>query len=83
MRSNLNLAAVTAAVLACTPRAPDPAATAAALDSAYATFSEAYRTADPGLVAGLYADSALYLAKSRGRDQVVVYNPKSEPPPAA
>src|SRR5690606_3261559 len=43
MRSTLILATVTAALAACTPRSADPAATAAALDSAYATFSEAYR----------------------------------------
>ncbi len=74
MRVILFLAAVTAAAPACTPRATDPVATAAALDSAYATFSEAYRTADPALVAGLYADSALYLTPGdtivRGRSSI-------------
>lgn len=72
MRSILIVLAAVAA--ACTPRAGDPARTAAALDSAYATFSEAYRTADPALVAGLYADSALYLVPGdsivRGRPTI-------------
>ncbi len=73
MRSILILAAAAAAP-ACAPRVPDPAAASAALDSAYATFSEAYRTADPALVAGLYADSALYLTPGdtivRGRPSI-------------
>jgi uncharacterized protein (TIGR02246 family) len=47
---------------------------ALALDSAYATFSEAYRTADPKLVANLYADSAFYLVPGdtivRGRETI-------------
>ena len=52
----------------------DSGAIAAALDSGYATFSEAYRTADPKLVAGLYGDSAFYLAPGdtivRGRETI-------------
>ena len=72
MRSILILAAAT--VAACAPRPAEPAQVAAALDSAYATFSEAYRTADPALVAGLYADSALYLTPGdtivRGRPSI-------------
>jgi uncharacterized protein (TIGR02246 family) len=72
MRSILILAAAT--VAACAPRPADPAQVAAALDSAYATFAEAYRTADPALVAGLYADSALYLTPGdtivRGRPSI-------------
>lgn len=59
MRPTLPL--LLAALAGCTPRAADPAGAAAAFDSAYATFADAYRTADPGLVAGLYGDSALYL----------------------
>lgn len=74
MRSTTVLIAALAAGIACTPRAPDSGRTAAALDSAYATFTEAYRTADPGLVAGLYADSALYLTPGdtivRGRPTI-------------
>lgn len=74
MRSNLILVAATVAAMACTPRPRDPAETAAALDSGYATFAEAYRTADPALVAGLYADSALYLTPGdtivRGRPSI-------------
>jgi ketosteroid isomerase-like protein len=68
----LILAAATLA--ACAPRPHDPAQVAAALDSGYATFAEAYRTADPALVAGLYADSALYLTPGdtivRGRPSI-------------
>lgn len=74
MRSTAVILAVLAAGPGCAPRAPDPARTAAALDSAYATFTEAYRTADPALVAGLYGDSALYLTPGdtivRGRSSI-------------
>lgn len=56
------------------PPPTDTRAVAAALDSGYATFSEAYRTADPKLVANLYADSAYYLAPGdtivRGRETI-------------
>ncbi|HJS46964.1 MAG TPA: DUF4440 domain-containing protein [Gemmatimonadales bacterium] len=59
---------------ACGPRPADPAAISAELDSAYATFSAGYRTADPAMVAGLYADSALYLVPGdsivRGRPTI-------------
>ncbi len=73
MRPTLLL--LTALALAgCTRGAADAGRTAAALDSAYATFSEAYRTANPALVAGLYADSALYLTPGdtivRGRQTI-------------
>lgn len=62
------------AAAGCTGRAAEPGAIAAQLDSAYAAFSEGYRTADPGLVAGLYGDSALYLVPGdsivRGRPTI-------------
>lgn len=60
--------------LGCAAPQADSHAVAAALDSGYATFSEAYRTADPKLVAGLYGDSAFYLAPGdsivRGRETI-------------
>ena len=60
--------------LGCAAPKTDSRAVAAALDSAYATFSEAYRTADPKLVAGLYGDSAFYLVPGdtivRGRETI-------------
>ena len=60
--------------LGCTGPQTDVPAVAATLDSAYATFSEAYRTADPKLVARLYDDSAFYLAPGdtivRGRETI-------------
>ena len=59
---------------ACAPRPAERAAIAAELDSAYATFSAGYRAADPAMVAGLYADSALYLVPGdsivRGRPTI-------------
>jgi ketosteroid isomerase-like protein len=74
MRITPWLPVLLAAAGGCTPRAADPGAIARTLDSAYAVFSEGYRTADPALVAGLYGDSALYLAPGdsivRGRSTI-------------